>query len=63
MIMIIRVSTNNGVTAICMYLFDRGYLYLPKSARAYLFPESVETHYFRSGPISADPISPQPRNT
>ena len=49
-------------------LFDRGtcwvlpltYLYLPESARAYLFPQSVKTHYFCSGPISFDPICPQP---
>ena len=25
------------------------YFYIPKSARAYLFPQSVETHYFCSG--------------
>ena len=56
------VSTN-GVTAIFMF-FDRGvfwvlpltYLYLPKSASAYLFPQSVKI----SGPISVDPICPQP---
>ena len=29
------------------------YLYIPKSARAYLFPRSVKTHNFRSGPSSA----------
>ena len=46
------VSTN-GVTASFM-LFDRRtfwvllltYLYLPKSARAYLFPQSVKINYF-----------------
>ena len=37
------------------------YLYLPKSARAYLFPQSVKIHYFCSGPIRVDPICPQPR--
>ena len=60
------VSTN-GVTANFMF-FDRGtfwvlpltYFYLPKSARAYLFPQSVKIHYFCSGPISVDPICPQP---
>ena len=36
-------------------------LYLPKSARAYLFPPSVKTHYLCSGPISADPACPQPK--
>ena len=49
--------------------FDRGtfwvppltYFHLPKSARAYLFPQSVKTHYFCSGPISVDPICPQPK--
>ena len=61
------VSTN-GVTANIMF-FDRGtfwvlpltYLYHPKSARAYLFPQSVKTHYFCRRPISADPICPQPK--
>ena len=36
------------------------YCYLPRSARAHLFPQSVEIHYFCSGPISVDPICPQP---
>ena len=61
------VSTN-GVTAKFM-CFDRGifwvlpltYFYLPKRARAYLFPQSVKSPYFFSGPISVDPIRPQPR--
>ena len=52
------VSTN-GVTANFM-LFDRGTfwvlpltcLYIPKSARAYLVPQSVGIPYFCSGPIS-----------
>ena len=56
------VSTN-GVTATFMF-FDRvnlwvlplTYFYLPKSARVYLFPQSVKIHYFCSGPISVDPI-------
>ena len=56
------VSTN-GVTADFMF-FDRGtfwvlpltYFYLPKSARAYLFPQPVKIQYFCSGPISVDPI-------
>ena len=60
------VSTNWG-TANLMF-FDRGtcwvlpltYLYIPKSARAYLFPPSVQIPYFCSGRISLDPISPQP---
>ena len=46
-----------------LVVFDRGtfwvlpltYLYLPKSARAYLFPQSVKIHYFCSGPTSAGP--------
>ena len=50
--------------------FDRGtfwvlpltYFYIPKSARAYLFPKSIEIHYFCSIPISVDPICPQPRH-
>ena len=57
----------NGVTAKFM-VFDRGIfgvlpltcLYLPKSARAHLFPQSVKIHHFCSGPISVDPICPQP---
>ena len=35
------------------------YFYIPKSARAYLFPQSVKNHYYCSGPISLDPICPQ----
>ena len=62
------ISTN-GVTAFCLF-FDRGtfwvlpltYFYLPQSARACLFPQSVKFHYFCSGPISVDPICPQPRH-
>ena len=50
------------------FLFDRGtflvhpliYFYLPKSARAYLFSQSVKIHYSCSGPISVDPMCPQP---
>ena len=61
------VSTN-GVTAISFMFFDRGtfwlpsftYFYLPKSASAYLFPQPVNIHHFCSGPISVDPICPQP---
>ena len=60
------VSTD-GVTADLMFL-DRGtfwvlpltYIYLPQSARTYIFPQSVKIHYFCSGLISADPICPQP---
>ena len=58
----------NGVTANFMVL-DRGTFwalpltcfYVPRSARAYLFPQSVERIYFCSGPISVDPICPQPK--
>ena len=40
-------------------VFDRGafwalpliYFYLPRSARAHCFPQSVKTHYFCSDPI------------
>ena len=57
-----RKGTNgvsaNGVTANFMF-FDGGTFwvppltsfYVPKSARVYLFPQSVEIHYFCSGPI------------
>ena len=48
--------------------FDRGAFwvlpltcfFLAKSARAYLFPQSIKIHYFCSGPISVDPICPHP---
>ena len=68
----VRKGTNgvstNGVTANFMFL-DRGtfwvlpltYFYLPKSARANLFPQPVKIHYLFSGPIGADPICPRPR--
>ena len=66
-----RKGTNGfstyGVTANFMF-FDRGtlwvlplaYFYFPKSAMAYLLPQSVKIPYFCSGPISVDPIRPQP---
>ena len=49
--------------------FDRGtfwvlpltYFYIPKSDRVHLFPQSVKINYFCSGPISVDPICPQPK--
>ena len=37
------------------------YFYLPKSARAYPFPQSGKTHCFCSGPVSVDPLRPQSR--
>ena len=37
------------------------YFCLSKSARAYLFPQSVKIHDFCSGHISVDRICPQPR--
>ena len=43
-------ASSNEVTANCVFL-DRGNL----------FPQSVKNHYFCSGPISVDPICPQPR--
>ena len=66
----VRKGTNgvrtNGVTAnfsFCcrgtFWVLPLTYLYLPKSARAYLFP-ICQIHYFCSGPISVDPICPQP---
>ena len=68
-----RKGTNgvgtNGVTAFLLGFWHRDfflvlpltYFYLPKSARAYPFPQSVKTRCFCSGPISVDPICPQPR--
>ena len=35
-------------------------LYLPKIVRAYLFPQSVKSNYVRSGPMSVEPVCPQP---
>ena len=35
------------------------YLYIPTSARAYLFHQSVNIRYFCSGAISVDPSCPQ----
>ena len=60
------VSTN-GVTANLVF-FDRGtfrglpltYLYIPRRARAYLFPKSDKIVYLCSGPIGFDPMRPQP---
>ena len=51
-----------GVTTNFMCSFGRGIFwallltrfYLPESARAYLFPQIIKMHYFRSGPISVD---------
>ena len=61
----------NGVTTNLLFLFDRGafwalpltYFYLPKSARAHLFPQPVKTHYLCGGPIiiSVGLICRQPR--
>ena len=45
------------------WVLPLSYGYLPKSARAYLFPQSVKIHYFWnfcSGLISVDPTCPQP---
>ena len=61
------VSTN-GATANFKFVLTAGafwvvpltYFYLPKSARADLFPQSVKIHCFCSGAISVDPIGPQP---
>ena len=44
-------------------VFPLTYFYHPKSARAHLFPQLVKNHNFCSGPISVDPICPQPRNS
>ena len=43
------------------WVFPLTYFYRPKGARAYLYPQSVKINYFCSGPISVDPICPQPR--
>ena len=63
----IRKGTNgvstNGFTALFM-LFDRGtfrvlpltYLYLPKSARAYLFPQSVKIITSAVAPVVSTPF-------
>ena len=56
--------TAQGGFAIC-WLRTFGVLPLtyfepPKSARAYLFPQTVKIEYFCSGPIGVDSICPQP---
>ena len=68
----IYIITSNGVSTNCVTaisLFFDGwtfcvlpltYFCLPKRARAYLFPQAVKIHYFCSGPMSVDPICPQP---
>ena len=56
-----------GSLHFCSYVLTEGllgilpltYFYLPKSARAYLFPQAAKIPYFCSGPISVDPICPQ----
>ena len=63
-----RGSALMGSLQLLMFSFDRGtfsvlpltYCYLPKSARAYLFPRAVKLRYLCSGPISVDPICLQP---
>ena len=57
----------NGVTANFVFLTEGllGYsrqptFYLPRSASPYLFSPICQKYYFCSGPISADPICPQP---
>ena len=60
--------STNGVSAIIDVFFDGWtfgvlpltYWNIPKSASAHLFPQSVEIHYFCSGPVGVDPICPQP---
>ena len=62
------VSTN-GVIANFIF-FDRGTFWLLPLTCFYLrkvpgrnfFPKSVKIHYFCSGPVSVDPICPQPSN-
>ena len=61
----IGVSTNGSLHYL---FFDRGTFwvlpltcfYLPRVARAYLFPQPVKIHYFCSGPMSVDPTCPRP---
>ena len=36
------------------------YFHIPRSVSANLFVQSVKIHYFFSGPVSVDPICPQP---
>ena len=63
----IYIYSTTGFAAHFM-LFDRGTswalpltcLYIPRSARAYLFPQYVKIVYLCSGRISVDPICPQP---
>ena len=43
---------------ICIYIYIYSYLFI--YLWAYLVPHSVKIHDFCSGPISVDPICPQP---
>ena len=62
-----NVVSTNGVTANFVFFYGGTFwvlpsifFYLPKSARAYLSPQSAKIHYLCSGPMSVDPICPQP---
>ena len=60
--------STNGVTAYLgffdgtVWVIPLIYVYIPKSASAYLFPQSDKIIDFCSGPISVDPICPQPHD-
>ena len=49
------VSTN-GVTAIYCFSTEGIYLYLPKSAKAYLLPQSVKIVTFAAAPLVLTPL-------
>ena len=58
---LIGVTANFMILTGTFWVLPLTYLYLPNSARTYLFPQSVKIRYFCSGPIRVDPICPQPR--
>ena len=66
-ILLLIIISIIGVTANFMF-FDKGtfwvllsiYFYLPEVPGRTFFHQSVEIHYFCSGPISVDPVCPQP---
>ena len=58
------ISTNGVIVVVCQRDFLGTFVnhfYIQRSARVYLFPQSDKMYYYCSGPISVDPICPEPR--
>ena len=52
--------STNGVTANLVFLTEGLFGYSFQKCQGVPFSQSVEIHYFCSGPVSVDPICPQP---